>query len=165
MLVVNTLPPRGLIFRLDLYFASVLLCLKSVRIFLQSLHFLKLTTVSFRILVKDLMRLLIRFFRNTGSRILFLKKHFGGNSGGSIKNIRRLFLCFCVTVQILIYSTFAEDRSFDGTNNNLNNPMWGSRGSQVFRRVESAYSDGILSFAGANRANPKGNKQCWISRV
>lgn len=51
-----------------------------------------------------------------------------------------------------------EYRSFDGSNNNLANPRWGSVGIQLLRVTDAAYEDGISSLAVrgcSERTNPR----------
>ncbi len=49
----------------------------------------------------------------------------------------------------------AENRSIDGTGNNVNNPGWGAAGSQLLRMADPAYGDGYQSMAGAGRLEPR----------
>jgi hypothetical protein len=48
-----------------------------------------------------------------------------------------------------------EYRTIDGTDNNINNPSWGSTGIQLLRMVREDYSDGISEPAGATRKSPR----------
>lgn len=48
-----------------------------------------------------------------------------------------------------------EFRSFDGTNNNLTNVLYGSTGSNQLEIVPLDYGDKISSPAGQNRLNPR----------
>lgn len=61
----------------------------------------------------------------------------------------------CIIIHILALSAFAEDRSIDGTGNNITNPEWGSTGEQITRLVDPAYSDGISTLAGETRESPR----------
>lgn len=45
--------------------------------------------------------------------------------------------------------------SFDGSNNNLLHPDWGSVGEQLLRTVAAEYSDGVASPAGADRPSAR----------
>lgn len=46
-------------------------------------------------------------------------------------------------------------RTIDGSGNNLNNPQMNQAGVQLIRLAPPAYADGISSFAGADRPNPR----------
>ena len=46
-----------------------------------------------------------------------------------------------------------EIRTIDGTNNNPQNPQWGSTNSQLLRHVAPDYEDGIAQPSGADRPN------------
>ncbi len=48
-----------------------------------------------------------------------------------------------------------EYRSYDGTGNNIANPLWGSAGSQLQRLMPARYADGISAPAGANRPSAR----------
>ena len=57
---------------------------------------------------------------------------------------------------VLMTTVFGQaNRTYDGTNNNLINPEWGSTGSHFMNFLESGYSDGIAQPAGQNRPNPR----------
>ncbi len=61
-----------------------------------------------------------------------------------------LFLAFFFT------ALFAQEvRTYDGSNNNLNNPKWGATHTQLTRLMAPAYADKIASPAGAQRENPR----------
>ena len=49
----------------------------------------------------------------------------------------------------------AEERSFDGTGNNLNHPDWGAAGTAMPRLAPPAYGDGLNTPAGTGRPNPR----------
>ncbi|TVQ32896.1 MAG: peroxiredoxin [Phycisphaeraceae bacterium] len=49
----------------------------------------------------------------------------------------------------------ATNRTYDGTNNNLTNTNWGAANTQVFRRIPSAYSDGLSGMARQSGASPR----------
>lgn len=49
----------------------------------------------------------------------------------------------------------AQYRSIDGHDNNLENPLVGSAGTQLRRLVPADYSDGITALAGADRASAR----------
>ncbi|MFK7774365.1 MAG: peroxidase family protein [Saprospiraceae bacterium] len=55
--------------------------------------------------------------------------------------------------QISIFSQ--ENRTIDGSGNNLQNSDWGAAHSQLKRLTTIAYSDGVESLAGASRPNPR----------
>lgn len=48
-----------------------------------------------------------------------------------------------------------ENRTFNGTGNNIAHPEWGSGGQQLLRKSAAEYADGISQLAGTNRANPR----------
>ena len=52
-------------------------------------------------------------------------------------------------------SGFYEIQSFDGRNNNLVNPLWGSAGGLLRRSEPSNYADGFSRPAGGSRPNPR----------
>lgn len=56
---------------------------------------------------------------------------------------------------VVIPTTSAEPRSYDGTGNNLDNPEWGSTDEQLLRMAEAEYGDGVSTPAGADRPNPR----------
>ena len=47
------------------------------------------------------------------------------------------------------------NRTYDGTNNNLNNPEWGSAGSNFLRIVSNGFHDQISEPGGQTRENPR----------
>lgn len=49
----------------------------------------------------------------------------------------------------------AENRTFDGTGNNLTQPAWGSAGAMFIRKAPNAYADGVSAMSGATRPNPR----------
>jgi hypothetical protein len=49
----------------------------------------------------------------------------------------------------------AEDRLFDGRNNNVQNPKWGAAGTTYNRVAAPAYGDGISKLAGTDRPGPR----------
>ena len=67
------------------------------------------------------------------------------------KHITLVFaLAFLVTL------LFAQEvRTYDGSNNNLNNPKWGATNTMLSRLVPPAYADKIAAPAGAQRQNPR----------
>ena len=46
-------------------------------------------------------------------------------------------------------------QTIDGSNNNLQQPLWGAAGTALIRRVGADYSDGLSALAGPNRASPR----------
>ncbi|MFT2090588.1 peroxidase family protein [Paraglaciecola sp. 2405UD69-4] len=48
-----------------------------------------------------------------------------------------------------------EVRTFDGSNNNIENPLWGTSFSHLQRWADVAYEDGISSMAGASRPSAR----------
>lgn len=64
-------------------------------------------------------------------------------------------ISYCVIIHILTTTVFAEDRSIDGTGNNIANHQWGSTGVQLTREVDSKYSDDISTLAGQSRQSPR----------
>ncbi|HTQ40057.1 MAG TPA: peroxidase family protein [Pirellulales bacterium] len=59
---------------------------------------------------------------------------------------------------LLAFSPFAllaEDRSYDGTGNNIANPTWGAAGTDFIRNAPAAYGDGYSTPSGADRPNPR----------
>lgn len=51
--------------------------------------------------------------------------------------------------------TRSENRTIDGTRNNLTHPHWGAAGERLLRLAQSAYADSISAPAGAGRPNPR----------
>ncbi|HMN42804.1 MAG TPA: peroxidase family protein [Phycisphaerales bacterium] len=49
----------------------------------------------------------------------------------------------------------AEDRTFDGTGNNVAHPAWGAANTRLVRRSPSAYMDGKSAMARPGAANPR----------
>lgn len=73
-------------------------------------------------------------------------------------NFRINFL-LAITVLALASSCGSADnepyRTIDGSRNNLKNPQMNQAGAQLIRLAPPAYTDGINSFAGADRPNPR----------
>ncbi len=57
-----------------------------------------------------------------------------------------------------------EDRSYDGSGNNVLNPTWGAAGSDLVRMAPAAYGDGMSSPAGATRENPRAISNTLVSQ-
>ncbi len=55
----------------------------------------------------------------------------------------------------IVLSGFAQNRTMDGTNNNLANPDWGAAGTNLKRITTIGYADGISAPGGTNRMNPR----------
>jgi peroxidase len=68
---------------------------------------------------------------------------------------------------IVTYSNFllAEDRSINGTGNNLANPSWGSAGSDLLRIGSAAYADGLSAPSGATRPNARTISNAVVSQL
>ena len=49
----------------------------------------------------------------------------------------------------------AEDRTYNGVGNNLDNPQWGASDTTLGRITTPAYADGISTMAGPTRPNPR----------
>lgn len=62
-------------------------------------------------------------------------------------------------------AALAEVRTFDGTGNNLANPLWGSAGSNLLRLSLPAYADGLSALAGPTRPNPRDISNAVIAQV
>jgi hypothetical protein len=52
-------------------------------------------------------------------------------------------------------SSLAENRTFDGSGNNIASPAFGAAGTNLLRLSIPAYSDGLSAMAGASRPNPR----------
>ncbi|MCG8403951.1 MAG: PEP-CTERM sorting domain-containing protein [Phycisphaerales bacterium] len=78
-------------------------------------------------------------------------------SGGPYARLSRLFAAVTLTVAIGAgqHVVSAQNRSIDGTGNNVANPNWGSADTQLLRLGSSDYGDGISTPAGASRASPR----------
>lgn len=75
-----------------------------------------------------------------------------------IKKISRLTYRLVLWIGLITMSfglTAQENRSMDGSNNNLTNPDWGMVGTQLKRVTQVAYSDGISAPGGQDRPNPR----------
>ena len=62
---------------------------------------------------------------------------------------------FTILVFFCAFVCAQENRTFDGVENNLQNPTWGASHSQLIRITSTAYEDGISSPAATNRLNPR----------
>ncbi len=70
--------------------------------------------------------------------------------------VARIFLPFLVAVALATPARLhAEDRSVDGSGNNLANPTWGQAGTQLLRIAPAAYGDGVSTPAGADRPDAR----------
>lgn len=49
----------------------------------------------------------------------------------------------------------SDNRTIDGTRNNLDNPRWGAAGEILLRKAKSAYADNISALGGTNRPNSR----------
>lgn len=62
-----------------------------------------------------------------------------------------LVVCICAASAV----AYAENRTYDGSMNNLLNPLWGAAGERLLRIAPAAYADGISAPSGATRPNPR----------
>ena len=73
--------------------------------------------------------------------------------------MRRILLQLVVVMLLGSTATAQEDistiRTYDGMNNNLSNPFWGSAGENLLRLTDVGYGDGMSTMAGSNRPNPR----------
>src|SRR5690349_10021520 len=61
-----------------------------------------------------------------------------------------------VAIQLLLPSpVHAENRSFDGTGNNVANPTWGSAGTDYARMAPVDYANGFSTARLSGRPNPR----------
>ncbi len=63
-------------------------------------------------------------------------------------------LVICVFTLISLYS-IAQNRTIDGSSNNLQNTEWGASGTQLRSITTNSFNDGISSPGGINRPNPR----------
>jgi len=64
-------------------------------------------------------------------------------------------LAAIVAAGAIAEATVAEDRTFDGSGNNVDNPDWGRVTTPFLRLSTVAYADGVLLPAGADRPNAR----------
>jgi hypothetical protein len=69
--------------------------------------------------------------------------------------LERLLLVLLACVLSAPFAAGAEDRTLDGSGNNLDNTTWGQAGTQLERMADPAYADGISEPAGASRPDPR----------
>jgi hypothetical protein len=67
------------------------------------------------------------------------------------RTVRRIARTVAITLLLLPSITEAENRSFDGSGNNVEHPQWGVVGTQFIRVAPPAYGDGISTPSGADR--------------
>src|SRR5689334_21393750 len=61
-----------------------------------------------------------------------------------------------LAIHLLLFApAIAEDRSFDGTGNNIANPTWGSAGSDYARTAPVDYANGFSTARLTGRPNPR----------
>ena len=60
-----------------------------------------------------------------------------------------------ILVSLATAPLLAENRTYDGTGNNLKNPEWGASISRFTRKGRTAYADGASTLAGPERPNPR----------
>jgi hypothetical protein len=70
-----------------------------------------------------------------------------------MKMQQTLFICLAFVAMAGIVRS--ENRSIDGSGNNLGHPDWGSAGIPLRRMAAAQYADGISSLAGADRLSPR----------
>jgi peroxidase len=68
----------------------------------------------------------------------------------SLRLLLSALLCLC-----LLEITLAQNRSYDGSGNNLSNPEYGAVGSKLRNVTTLTYSDFINAPAGIDRPNPR----------
>jgi peroxidase len=73
---------------------------------------------------------------------------------GGILGLAFITLLVCATLSIAQVLP-DEYRSIDGSGNNINNPTWGSVGTQLLRMSVEDYADGISEPAGDTRKSPR----------
>ncbi|MBE0535119.1 MAG: peroxidase family protein [Phycisphaerae bacterium] len=61
----------------------------------------------------------------------------------------------CALIALMCAVGVAENRTIDGSGNNVANPKWGSAGSRLLRNNGVGYTDGIWTPAGAYRPSPR----------
>ena len=65
-------------------------------------------------------------------------------------------LCSLFAVLFLLPSLcFAQNRSYDGSMNNPNNPEWGAAHEEIFRAMSEGYADGISEPGMEDLTNPR----------
>ena len=68
----------------------------------------------------------------------------------------KIRIIFTLNILLTISTLSAQEvRTYDGTNNNLNNPKWGATFTQLERLVPATYSDKVSAPAGVQRQNPR----------
>ena len=61
-----------------------------------------------------------------------------------------------LTCTFFVTALYAQEvRTYDGSNNNLNNPEWGATHTQLSRIVPAVYADKIAAPTGVQRQNPR----------
>lgn len=70
---------------------------------------------------------------------------------GKRELVATIGVCFLISCSLAI----AEDRTIDGSYNNLAKPLWGSAGSVLNRITSAAYDDEISDPAAPNRPSPR----------
>lgn len=73
------------------------------------------------------------------------------------KNLQTIQIIFLASLFSIISTTAwtQENRTYDGTNNNLQHTEWGALGTNQLRVTQASYSDGVSAPAGLNRPNPR----------
>jgi peroxidase len=75
----------------------------------------------------------------------------------SDQTMRSMVVCQSTVVSLLLCcgAAVAEDRSIDGSGNNVANPQWGMAVTAYSRVSPPAYGDGISTLSGADRPAPR----------
>ncbi len=77
----------------------------------------------------------------------------------------RLLLVFAFCASVTMHRTSAEDRTYDGTGNNLANPTWGAAGTDLVRLAPAAYDNGYSTPRGGLNGPTGGNPALPNPRV
>jgi len=77
-----------------------------------------------------------------------------------------MFRLFILLLSLVLVATLsAQDiRSYDGSNNNIDNPNWGKAGEQLKRVTTVAYSDFVGAPGGKSRMNPRAISNAMFSQ-
>jgi hypothetical protein len=67
----------------------------------------------------------------------------------------KLLLLLALALALRPGASSAEDRSYDGSGNNVANPTWGQAGTLLDRIGDPAYGDGVSTPGGASRPGPR----------
>lgn len=72
-----------------------------------------------------------------------------------MRSLFSILIAACFVQWLGLPNALGENRSFDGTSNNLSNPSWGAAGTPLPRIAPADYSDGISTPAGASRPSSR----------